>query len=119
MLILFGSDGNNLESFVSRRFGHSDYYLIYNLKENNFQSFRNNREEHDHNNLHRFVDIGVEAFIVGNIGPGAFNIVNSHKSKVYLARNLSVKEALEKFLKNELTLLTKPTAKKSIRHEHK
>ncbi|MHB1686438.1 MAG: NifB/NifX family molybdenum-iron cluster-binding protein [Ignavibacteriaceae bacterium] len=98
MLVLTGSDKNNLESPIAKRFGHSKYFIFYNTETKTFESFENKGEEHSHKNLEEFLDKGVETFIVGNIGPHAFEIINTPKSKVYLARKMSVQEAIEKFL---------------------
>lgn len=118
MLILLGSDGNNLESPIAKRFGHANYYILFNSEYQSFDVFKNNEEEHDHNNLRNFLEKGVEAFIVGNIGPYAFEIINTQNSKVHLARKMLVKEAIEKFIKGELLQLSEPTAKTSIEHGH-
>ena len=118
MLILIGSDGNKLESPIAKRFGHADYFILYNTETKSFEAIENVDEGHNHENLQQFLDKGVEAFIVGNIGPHAFELVNTPKSKVYLARKMSVQEAVEKFFKGELKKLTEPTAKHSIGHAH-
>lgn len=114
MLILLGSDGNNLESPIAKRFGHAKYFIQYNTITKSFEAFVNNEEGHNHDNLQTFLDNGVEIFIVGNIGPHAFEIVNTPKSKVYLARKMSVQEAIEKYFSGELKQLTEPTVKHSI-----
>ena len=116
MLILLGSDGNNLESSIAKRFGHANYYILFNSESQSFNALENNDEEHNHDNLRSFLDKGVEIFIVGNIGPYAFEIINTPKSKVYLARKMLVKEAIEKFTKGELLQLSEPTVKRSIEH---
>jgi predicted Fe-Mo cluster-binding NifX family protein len=116
MLLLIGADGNNLESSIAKRFGHAGYYLMYNTKAKNIEAFENTDEGHNHNNFQDFLDKGVEAFIVGNVGPHAFENLYTPKSKVYLARKMSVQEAIDKFVKGELKQLTEPTAKKSIGH---
>jgi predicted Fe-Mo cluster-binding NifX family protein len=118
MLILIGSDGNDLNSSISKRFGHADYFIVFDTIKESFKSYENIDEGHNHKNLQDFLDEGVEAFVVGNIGPHAFDLINKLKSKVYLARKMSVKAAIEKFNNNELTLLTEPTAKQSIGHSH-
>jgi predicted Fe-Mo cluster-binding NifX family protein len=118
MLILLGSDGNNLESLVAKRFGHANYYILFNSESQSFNAFENNDEGHNHDNLRNFLDKGVEVFIVGNIGPYAFEIINTPKSKVYLARKMLVREAIKKFIKGELLQLSEPTAKRSIDHGH-
>jgi len=116
MLILIGSDGKDSSSKVSMRFGHSNYFLIYNTETNSVEVYENSGHYEKHENLKSLIEKGVEAIIVGNIGPHAFETVNTPKSKVYLARKMSVNEAIEKFLKGEPQQLTEPTAKKSIGH---
>jgi predicted Fe-Mo cluster-binding NifX family protein len=118
MKILIGSDERTMDSMVSKRFGHAPYFLVYDNIENKLNVFENNNEDDDHANLQKFITDGVAAFIVGNIGPHAFEKINSPKTKIFLARSISVKEALIKLEKNELTVLTEPTAKKSIGHNH-
>ena len=114
MLILVGADGKNSESPVAKRFGHAEYFIVYDTVQESFESYENNDEGHNHKNLEEFLDKGVEAFIVGNIGPHAFELINTPKSKIYLARQLTVKEAIDKFKKNELRLMEEPTVKHSI-----
>lgn len=116
MLILIGSDGNKLESPIAKRFGHAEYFILYNTETKSFEAFENINEGHNHENLQQFLDKGVEAFIVGNIGPHAFKVINTSKSKVFIARKLSIQDAINKFLNGELELLSEPTAKKSIGH---
>ncbi len=120
MLVVIGSDGNTLESKVAKRFGHANYFIQYDTNTKNYEAFENSTEGHNHENLRVFLDRGVEVFIVGNIGPHAFEMINTPKSKVYLARKMSVSEAIEKLQKNNLEHLTEPTVKHSInqRHEH-
>jgi predicted Fe-Mo cluster-binding NifX family protein len=118
MLILIGSAGNNLESPVAKRFGHANYFILFNTETKNFEAFENLNEEHNHDNLYVFLEKGVEVFVVGNIGPHAFEIINTPKSKVYLARKMSVSESINKFAGGELEHLTEPTVKKSIGHKH-
>ena len=86
MLLLIGSDGNKLESPIAKRFGHAEYLIQYNTETKSFEAFTNNGEEHNHDNLQDYLDKGVEIFVVGNIGPHAFEIINTPKSKIYLAR---------------------------------
>lgn len=116
MLIIIGSDGNNLESPIAKRFGHAEYFIQYNTETKSFEAFVNNEEGHNHDNLQEFLDNGIEVFIVGNIGPHAFKIINTPKSKVFLARKMTVQESIEKFLKDELKQLTESTVKQSIEH---
>ncbi len=118
MLILLGSDGNNLESPIAKRFGHANYFILFDTEKKSFEAIKNIDEGHNHDNLRVFLDKGVEAFIVGNIGPHAFEIMSTPKSKIYLGRKILVREAIENFIKGELLQLSEPTVKKSIEHGH-
>ncbi len=114
MLILIGSDGNNLESPVAKRFGHANYYIVFDTETKTYKAFANNNEGHNHDNLVEYLDKGVKAFIVGNIGPHAFDILQTGDAKVYLARKMKTAEAIELFSKNSLKELLEPTMRKSI-----
>jgi predicted Fe-Mo cluster-binding NifX family protein len=116
MLLLIGSDENNLQSRVAKRFGQATFFILFNTETKKFEAFENKDEVHHHENLKYFLDKGVEAFIVGNVGPHAFEIINTPKSKVYLARKMSVSESINKFLSGELEHLKEPTVKRSIGH---
>ncbi len=116
MLIAIGSDKNNLESKVAKRFGHAAFYIIYNTEDKSFEAMQNNDEDHSHDELAQLVDKGVEIFIVGNIGPHAFELLAESGTEVYLARRMTVKEAIDKYNKGELEKLSEPTVKKSINH---
>jgi predicted Fe-Mo cluster-binding NifX family protein len=118
MLILIGSDGNNLDSPIAKRFGHAEYLIQYNTDSKSFETFKNNEEGHNHDNLQKFLDKGIKVFIVGNIGPQAFETINTPKTKVYLARKMSVQEALNKYQNGELKQLFESTVKQSIGHNH-
>jgi predicted Fe-Mo cluster-binding NifX family protein len=118
MLILIGSDGNSFESQIAKRFGHANYFILFNTEKKSFEAIENIDEGHNHDNLRVFLDKGVEAFIVGNIGPYAFEIINTPATKVYLARKMLVREAIEKYIKGELMQLSEPTVKRSLEHRH-
>jgi predicted Fe-Mo cluster-binding NifX family protein len=105
-----------LESTIAKRSGHANYYILFNSESQSFDAFENNDEGNNHENLRSFLDKGAEAFIVGNISPYAFEIINTPKSKVYLARKMLVREAIEKFIKSELLQLSEPTVKRSVEH---
>jgi predicted Fe-Mo cluster-binding NifX family protein len=121
MLMIIGTDENNLESQVAKRFGHANYLILFNMETKTFKSFANNNEGHNHDNLQEYLDKGVRVFIVGNIGPHAFDILKSGGCKIYLARKMKGAQAVELFSKGELKELNEPTAKNSIgqrKHEH-
>jgi predicted Fe-Mo cluster-binding NifX family protein len=114
MKILLATDGKTLESKIAKRFGHADFYLIFDNESKEIEARVNPGHDDNHSSLVDLANEGVAHFIVGNIGPNAFKILNDKNTKVYLARKYRAKEALEKFLNNELEELTTPTLKRSI-----
>jgi len=114
MRILLATDGETLESKIAKRFGHANYYLIFNNESNEIEVRVNHGHDDDHSSLIDLANEGVTSFVVGNIGPNAFKVLNDKNTKVYLARKYKAKEALNKFLINELEELTNPTLKRSI-----
>lgn len=115
MKVLISSEGQTLESKLSKRFGHTPYFIVYDTETKEYKAYENNDDEHNHQNLPYFVDeLGIGSVLLANIGPHAFEKLNKPKVKIYLARNLSVSEAINKFLSNELKQITEPTMKHSV-----
>ena len=115
MKILIATDSNNLESKIAKRFGEAAYYLIYNSDDEKIESRVNKGHDDNHQSLIDLVDEGVKYFLIGNTGPNAFNVLKEQGAKIFLVRNLIAKDALHKFLNNEIEELTKATLKRPIR----
>jgi len=117
MKIFIATDTAELNGMVSKRFGHANFYIIYDIESNNYDIITN--ADHDEKNtvLSSATNNGINTFIVGNVGPHAFGIINTPNSKVYLARKMTAEEAINKLVNNELELLTDSTVKKSM-HKH-
>ncbi len=118
MKLVIGSDGNTPESPVAKRFGHAEYFIVYNTDNNSYEAFENIDEDHSHNNLLQFPAQGINTFVVGNIGPHAFPLLKENGCNIYLARKMSVAQAAEKYKVGELKELLEPTVKKSVGHHH-
>lgn len=116
MKILFGTDNEFLSGRIAKRFGHADYYLVYEDNDKTFKIISNPEHDEKHQVLVDAINSGVKTFIVGNVGPHAFSILNKDGVSIYLARNITAKDALEKLENNKLELLTEPTVKKSMHH---
>ena len=114
MKILLATDGKTLESKIAKRFGHANYYLIFDSESKKLDPKANSDHDNNHSSIVNLTNEGVTNFIVGNIGPNAFKVLIDKNTKVYLARKYKAKEALDKFLNNELKELTAPTLKRSI-----
>lgn len=116
MLIAIGADENKLESKVAKRFGHAAYYIIYNADDKSFEVMKNNDDDHTHAELSELLDKGVDVYIVGNIGPHAFDLLIDGGAEVYLSRKMTVQEAIDKYNSRELEKLTESTVKQSFNH---
>jgi predicted Fe-Mo cluster-binding NifX family protein len=115
MIICIGTDGNDIESRVAKRFGHAEYYIIYNTVNKKSESIKNvEGDQHDHNILSAVFARQAKTFIVGNVGPHAFEKLKSVQGNIYLARNMKASEALNALDKGELKELLEPTVKKSF-----
>jgi predicted Fe-Mo cluster-binding NifX family protein len=118
--VIIAAGGPTLESGVAKRFGHAPYYLLVDTSTGQVEAI-DNTGQHDesHAIIPQMVERGVEAFITGNIGPHAFELVRSLQRQVALARGMSAGEALDRFQKGKLALLDAPTVKHSLHdHEH-
>ncbi len=119
MKLMFATNENIMESKIAKRFGHAAYYIIYDTQDNSVDARINNGHDDNHSSLVDLMDEGVTHFIIGNIGPQAFEVLKNGKAKIYLARKYEAKEALEKLLDNTLEVLEQPTLKRSIEpHDH-
>ena len=127
MKVVIAANSPTLDSTVAKRFGHAPYYLMVNTATMQMQVIENN-DQHDetdnhdpHDETHAIIPHmagqGVEIFITGNIGPHAFELVQSLKRKVALARRMSAGEALARLQRGELDILSAPTLKRSV-HNH-
>ena len=96
MKILLATDGKTLESKIAKRFGHANYYLIFNNESKKLEARINHGHDDDHSSLVDLANEGVTQFIVGNIGPNAFKVLHDKNTKIYLAKKYRAKEALDK-----------------------
>lgn len=74
----------------------------------------NSGHDEGHSKLIDLTHEGVSDFVVGNIGPRAFEVLNKMNCKIYLARDNKAGDALKKLKNNVLIQLFKPTLKNSI-----
>jgi predicted Fe-Mo cluster-binding NifX family protein len=117
MRILIGTNNESLTSKIAKRFGHAEYYLIYDNKNKDIEIISNPEHDEKHQVLLDAINNNIKNFIVGNIGPHAFSILHQDGVNIFLARNITAEEALKKLEKNELELLLEPTVRKSM-HKH-
>jgi predicted Fe-Mo cluster-binding NifX family protein len=111
---LVASSGDTLDSKVSGRFGHSAYFLIIDPQTMEFKIFPGIGKDEYMQGIGKFVNLGIKKVITGNIGPSAYSEAISSGCKVYLCRNMPVREAIKKVENGDIPVLEEPTLKESI-----
>jgi len=114
MKILLATDGKTLSSKIAKRFGEAPYYLIYDAESKSFEARINPGHDDGHTALIDLLNENVKIFLLGNTGPNAFDVLKEGGAKMYLARNLIARDAIDMYLNYELEELTKATLKKPI-----
>jgi predicted Fe-Mo cluster-binding NifX family protein len=113
MKICISSSGPSHDSMVDPRFGRCQYLAFVSDKKN-FEIISNpaytSWQGAGVTTAQEVVNRGVSAVITGNIGPNAFRVLNMSGVKIYSGVfDISLKEALQKFLTGELKEMTMPT----------
>lgn len=103
MKIGIAAEGNSKDSMVSMHFGRAPYVVLVHLEDDISEYIHLGEDHHDHNLGLRLKDMGVEAFIVGGMGPGAAGVfVNSGIKLYHVSKSISVREAIEQYRKGLL-----------------
>ena len=114
MKICICASGSDLDSQISPAFGRCAYFLIINSETEKFKVVPNEA-------VHAGRGVGVsaaqvvssekvEAVICGNFGPNAFLVLQNSGIKIYPGVfGLTVREALDKYNKEELKEIEKST----------
>ncbi|MEA2059918.1 MAG: NifB/NifX family molybdenum-iron cluster-binding protein [Thermodesulfobacteriota bacterium] len=107
MKIAATSTGSDLNAEVDPRFGRTKNFIIVDTDTMEFEV----KENSQNLNLPQgagiqagktVADTGVEAVITGNCGPKAYNILEAADIRVITGFKGTIKEAVEKFLSEEL-----------------
>ena len=112
MIIAITSEGATTDSQVDPRFGRAKFFLIYNDEYGKWESVDNKQ------NFQAAQGAGIQAattiankncnvLITGHCGPKAFRTLSMANVDVYICNSGTVKEALDKFQKCELTMINR------------
>ena len=115
MKIAVSSLGKDLDSEIDVRFGRCPYFIFADIENNeikNTEVLENPAQQQMGGagiSASEFVaNKEVKAVITGNIGPRAFSVFNQFNIEIYQATG-KVKDAIEKFIKGDLTKVNSPT----------
>jgi predicted Fe-Mo cluster-binding NifX family protein len=111
---LVASSGDTLDSKVSGRFGHASHFLIIDPLTSQFEVLPGIQADESGQNINHLMKPEIKKVIVGNIGPSTFKELVSFGCTVYLCRNMTVGQAVEKVKNGTIDPLKQPTLKDSI-----
>jgi predicted Fe-Mo cluster-binding NifX family protein len=117
MKLLIASDGKDLKSTISKRFGHAAYFLKVDTDSKEIVVIENSPFTRRHEVIPAMAKEGVDTIIAAHIGPHAFALLAANGMRAVLARHVTVGEAIEKCVRGELKILDGPTLQHSI-EEH-
>ncbi|QQY79850.1 putative Fe-Mo cluster-binding NifX family protein [Keratinibaculum paraultunense] len=106
MKIALSSSGKDLNSYLDLRFGRCEYFIIYDLEKEKFKVLENKGKYSSGGagitSAQQLIDESVDGVISNNIGPNAYELLNSSGIKMYKGKNISCKLLIESFKANEL-----------------
>jgi len=113
MKICVSSQGNTLDSQVDPRFGRCQYFIIVDPETREYEAIRNpNIEAMGGAGIQSgqlIANRRVKAVVTGNVGPNAFQTLKAAGIEVLIGISGSIKEAIEKYRKGDLTIAQGPS----------
>lgn len=110
MKVCFPVESNKgLNSVVYGHFGSAPMFVVYDTKTNELTTISNQNLGHEHgmcNPLKALDGKSVDAIVVGGIGAGAINKLNTLGIKVYKATQGTIQSNISLFQGNSLSELT-------------
>ena len=110
MKIAITSVGTEMDSQVDPRFGRAAYFAIVDTETMAFEAVENANVAAAGgagiSSAKVVIDAGAEAVLTGNCGPKAFRVLAEAGIKVYVGITGTAREAVEAFIKGELTEAT-------------
>lgn len=114
MKIAISAQDTNLDSLLDERFGRAKFFIIYDDETKEFASIDN------HQNLNAMQGAGIKAgktiidsdakvLITGNVGPKAFQVLDSANIEIYSINSVVIKDAIIKYQNKELNKVTGAT----------
>ena len=114
MKIAVSAEGKDLNSAVDRRFGRASFFIVVDTETGDFTAHDNSQ------NLNALqgagiqagknvLDWGVQAVVTGNVGPKAFQTLESAGIEIYTGASGTVQDAVEAFKAGTLQKAGKAT----------
>ena len=95
---------------LDRRFGRCEFFIIYDTETKESVSIVNSGASAAGGAgiaaASQILEHNPQVVITGNLGPNAFEIIEKAEVKAYSCEVVSITEAVEKYQKNELSLIS-------------
>ena len=113
MKICITSEGGSLDSKVDPRFGRCQYFIIADTDTLEFEAIVNpNIESMGGAGIQSAQLVSskqVKAVVTGNVGPNAFQTLETAGIEIFTGASGTVKEAIEKYKKGEFKAVSGPS----------
>jgi predicted Fe-Mo cluster-binding NifX family protein len=113
MRVAVSSTGNSLDSQVDPRFGRCQVILVVDTETLNVEALSNASIGVAHGAGVGAAQVvaskGIDAVITGSVGPNAFRALNAASIKIYTGVNGTVRDAVERLNRGEITETAGPT----------
>jgi predicted Fe-Mo cluster-binding NifX family protein len=104
------STGKYLNSMMDERFGRCRYFIIKDTDSEEIEVFENEYASSPHGTgvqVAQFVKgKGVQALIAGNVGPNAIRVLMGSGIDVFMAKSMTVMQALKGFSEGKLGVIS-------------
>lgn len=102
MKVAITSTGKDLASPVDSRFGRAQYFIIVDTETDSYTVMDNSQNVNAMQGAgiqaaKNVSDAGARAVVTGNVGPKAFNTLNSAGVEIYTGASGTVQDALDAF----------------------
>ncbi|MBS3740444.1 NifB/NifX family molybdenum-iron cluster-binding protein [Candidatus Bipolaricaulota bacterium] len=113
MKIAITATGEDLESNCDGRFGRCSFFVIVDPDSLEYEAIRNSsrkaRSGAGIQAAETLAETGADAVATGNVGPNAFNALDSAGLNIYTGASGTVEEVVGLFKNDELTQVNEPT----------
>lgn len=107
MVIAVTAFEESISSEIDSRFGRAKKFMVYDLEKESYSFIDNDQNLNSPQgagiqSAQKVVEAGAQVLITGHCGPKAFHLLETAGVPVFLSEKITLKEAVEKYRKNEL-----------------
>lgn len=117
MILLVAAEGPTLDAPISKRFGHAANHIVVDSDGPTILEAIEHEHDLPGHGVERFSKWKLDGVISGNVGPGAFEDLDSRNLAVYIVRGATVQEGVAMVVGGDVSATDSPTMKHSI-HQH-